>query len=127
MCLTKTSPEPPAEPTGEPAGAGWDPLTAPLEQLLDAGPARGRHEAPAPPAPTWPCGSCASANPLEAAVCGVCGAAFLEAVTRTEPPLLVLPLLGDLSRMTKLHWFGLGAALLLLAVVLSVLLGALLG
>lgn len=89
---------------------------------------RGKHAAPSDEdLAVWPCATCDSPNPLEASACTTCGAGFLEAVARAEPPLLVLPGVGDASRLGRLHWTGLGAALLLVLLVVLVAGGALLG
>ena len=90
------APVPPA-PTavyGEPAP---DPLTAPLLALAPELPA-----APAPAAaePTWPCLSCQERNPLSASSCLACGSGFLAAA-RSGDAGLSLPLVGDLTTMSR--------------------------
>lgn len=114
-----------------------DPLTAPLElvapelvapELVRTSRPRGKHAAPSDEdLAAWPCATCESPNPLDAAVCTTCGAGFLAAVAGTEPPLLVLPWLGDVSRLSKLHWAGIGVGLLLVLLAVIVGVGALLG
>ena len=66
--------------------------------------------------PSWPCSRCAAANGYERDTCGTCGASFLAAVKDDEAPLLVLPGVGDLSRLGRPQ-----RLLLALGVVLAVL------
>ncbi|MGB8652723.1 MAG: hypothetical protein WCD35_18900 [Mycobacteriales bacterium] len=112
---------PPTAAYGVPAG---DPLTQPLLDFLPpvtpsvttplAAPVL-TPDAPAGAA-TWPCTRCATANPLSAPVCGACGAPFLAALKDQAKPLLVLPLVGDLGRLSRGQRFGvaLGAVAVLL-------------
>lgn len=66
--------------------------------------------------PSWPCSRCAAANGYERDTCRACGASFLAAVKDDEAPLLVLPGVGDLSRLGRPQ-----RLLLALGVVLAVL------
>lgn len=140
LCLTPTgpvhAPEPQPLPAPSPVMPGFasarpavlDPLTAPLELLLgEPGTATGSGPATSGAAPSWPCASCSTPNALDRAVCATCGAGFLAAVARDEPPLLALPLVGDVTGWTKLHWLAVGVVLLLLGLVVIVAGGALLG
>jgi len=113
--VTATSPE---------VSRPLDPLTAPLDLLLAA--------AAVPAAePSWPCAACQTANRLDAAVCTGCGAGFLDVVRLAEPPLMTLPFVGDVSRLTKGQLLGLALAVVtaVLTAVLTVTLlaGVLLG
>jgi len=65
---------------------------------------------------SWPCSRCAAANGYERDTCRACGASFLAAVKDDEAPLLVLPGVGDLSRLGRPQ-----RLLLALGVVLAVL------
>lgn len=112
-----------AEPVPVPT---YDPLTDPLP-----GARTGAVDllAPAPVAPsvTWPCTTCAAVNPLDADRCAACGSGFLAALRETEDPLLVLPGVGDITRLDRSQRLLLSAGFVLVILVLTVLLGALLG
>ena len=71
--------------------------------------------------PTWPCTSCRSANALADDLCGACGSPFLEGLRAIDPPLLVLPGLGDVAALSRARRLGLavGAALAVAASVLA--------
>ncbi len=108
-----------------------DPLQGPLEQLLPTvpysplpdsalpDPPVGRHAAPAAPAapatpvgePSWPCLTCQARNPLSASACSECGSTFLAAVAQQDRAALVLPLVGDLTAMSRGRRLGLAGAL----------------
>jgi hypothetical protein len=63
-------------------------------------------------AASWPCTSCSAANPLDADRCGACDTPFLADLSRAEPALLVLPVVGDVGRLSRAQrvLFGLGAS-----------------
>lgn len=105
------APEPTVAPPAPPAA---DPLTQPLIDFLPSSVLPPAPGAPAPaPAPgpavaeqptaerTWPCTSCGTANPLAATQCVACGAAFLAAVAADSRAALVLPVVGDLTKMSR--------------------------
>jgi hypothetical protein len=89
-------------------------------------PAPRRAEPPVAALGTWPCSSCSSANALDQDHCGACGTAFLADVARSEPPLLVLPVVGDVGRLSRTHRVLVGLAVSSAAVVLTGVLGLLL-
>ena len=95
--------------------AASDPLTQPLTAFLPAQ-AAPVVELPAQPAPpstaTWPCTRCASDNPFTASVCGTCGGAFLAALKDEEKPLLVLPLIGDVGKLSRGQRLGVAAGVI---------------
>ncbi len=74
---------------------------------------------PVPPALGWPCSGCGTRNALDDPVCGACGLAFMSGLTG-DVPALVLPGVGDLSRLRRSQLYGLAV----LAVVLVMLLTA---
>jgi hypothetical protein len=76
---------------------------------------------PAEPAadPTWPCSSCGAINPLAATHCAVCGAAFLAGVAAESRAALVLPVVGDLTKMSRAQRL-LGAVTVVVILVLFV-------
>ena len=49
----------------------------------------------------WPCSRCQSDNPMQSNTCAACGAGFLAAVRDAEPPLLLIPGVGDLTKMDR--------------------------
>lgn len=114
-------PEPPRvlaiPPTASYGPPALDPLTASA-----TGPA-----APSAADPTWPCATCGAANPLTAAACTACGAGFLAGLREAEGPLLELPGVGDLTRLSRGQRMGLALAVVLVVVALTALLGLLLG
>jgi len=81
--------------------------------------------APAPPpalplaTPGWPCGGCGALSSFAETECCACGLAFLSGLTG-DVPAMVLPGVGDLSRLRRSQLYGLAV----LAVVLVMLLTA---
>ena len=132
LCHADLRPPPPAPepvalsipPTASYGAPALDPLTAPAAALGLPGRAQ---PAPAPPAgePTWPCSTCGATNMLSADACSACGAGFLSALRETEGPLLELPGVGDLTRMSRaqrmLIAFGVVLAFIALTALLSLL------
>ena len=134
LCYADLRPAPPPEPlpdpepvpTAVPATASYrapaaDPLTQPLVDLLpERGTANPSDEV------TWPCADCGTRNPLSASVCTGCGAGFLAAVAEQGRPSLVLPVIGDLSRLSRGQRlgaaFGAVAAVLVPLALLTLLL-----
>lgn len=107
-------PAAPAEepPAPAPQARVGDPLTQPLIDFLPTAaiPAPApvpvaEQPAVVPPVPgvepTWPCTSCGAPNPLSSNACATCGAAFLSDVAQEGRPGLVLPLVGDLTRISR--------------------------
>jgi hypothetical protein len=98
--------------------------------------------APAPPAATsgdagaaparrglggWPCSRCGATNAVELDACAACGTGFLAGLRRDEPPLLALPGVGDVTRLTRGQRLGLAGGVVLLMVLLTALIGLLTG
>ena len=127
LCYADLRPKPPEpEPVAAPPPApvappAPDPLTDPL-----TGPLPG----PLPPVvstgPTWPCAACGAANPMDLDTCAACGAGFLSGA-RDESPLLELPVVGDITQMPRWQRFVLAGGVVLVFVVLTLLVGFLLG
>ncbi len=127
------------------AGAPWctqcftdlrpEPQERPVEQsiqqpLLPAAlPAQPQEPAPVvhsdAPDPRWPCTACGAANPLSVAACAACGAGFLSSLRETEPPLLVVPGVGDLAALSRAQRLGLAAGVVLTVLLLVLVLGLL--
>lgn len=102
-------------PAGEPARSGA------------AAPARPGAGAPAGDLPAgWPCQACAADNPFELDACRACGAGFLGGLRSLDAPRLVLPVVGDLSRMARGRRLALACAVVLVALLLVALLALLL-
>lgn len=97
----------------------FDPLTAPAAAL-------GLPTA-APTEPTWPCGTCGASNVLSADACSACGAGFLAGLREAEGPLLELPGVGDLTRMSRGQRMLVAFGVVLAFVALTALLGLLFG
>ena len=105
---THLAPVPPAY-----AALDLDPLTAPLEALMD------------PPVATWPCATCSAANDLTDSACRACGSGFLAGLRDAEGPLLELPVVGDLGAMSRAQRLGLAGGVVLAVIALVALLGVL--
>ena len=105
-------------PTAAYGAPSVDPLTAPAAALGLPGPAAAE--------PTWPCSTCGATNVLAADVCASCGAGFLAGLRETEP-LLELPGVGDLTRLSRgqrlMIAFGVVGAIVVALAVLILLLG----
>jgi hypothetical protein len=100
-----------------------DPLTAPAEALgLPPEPPR-RASQPG----GWPCSGCGATNPVELDACAACGTGFLAGLRKEEPPLLLLPGVGDLTKLSRAQRLGLAASVVLAVVLLTALLGLLAG
>lgn len=109
-------------PTASYGVPALDPLTAPLSVLATSlagpqtpaeAPAADVRAVPRTAEPTWPCTRCDAVNPLSATACVTCGSGFLAAVKDDEKPLLELPLVGDLGRMSRGRRLGLAVAVVL--------------
>ena len=122
LCYADLRPAPVVAPAPLPASApvvivprasygapAVDPLTAALSTVV--GEPVG--DAAADPV-AWPCTACGYANSLERDTCLECGAGFLAAVRDAQRPTLVLPVVGDLTRMSRPRRLGLAAAAVLL-------------
>jgi hypothetical protein len=96
-----------------PLDAGPNPLTAPVAPVTT-------------PAPTWPCTACGTANPLDRDACVSCGSGFL-AGARNEAPLLDLPVVGDLTKLSRVQRFALAGGVVLAFLLLTVLISLVLG
>lgn len=122
QCFFDLRPAPPApEPAPLPpprvpvAPTFPDPLSGPLEPQPAAPEVRG-----------WPCASCGTTNPFAATACTSCGTGFLSGVRESEAPLLVLPGVGDLTRMGRGQRLALAGAAVIAFLVVTLLLGLLL-
>lgn len=75
----------------------------------------------------WPCTACGETNAVERNTCAACGSSLFALLRQGEAPLLVLPVVGDLSRLSRSQRLVLAAvvagAFSLLVALLSVLLG----
>lgn len=111
----RPAPEPPPTPP-PPVVTRLDPLTAPARELGLPGPDT---------TPTWPCTSCSASNAITSDSCLACGAGFLAGLRESEGPLLELPGVGDLTRMSRgqrmLVAFGVVLAVLALVALLGLL------
>ncbi len=74
---------------------------------------------------SWPCTGCGTDNALRHDVCGTCGLPFLAAA-RAREPLLVLPLVGDLTALSPGRRTWLAVAVVAAFVAVCVVLGLLL-
>jgi hypothetical protein len=109
------APAPPveADPTYAPAGAAeTDPLTAPLQALSG---------------PTWPCEACGTINPMADDTCSACGRHFLAGVREQQAPLLVLPVVGDITKVSRANRYALAFGVVLVVALVTLLLGVLVG
>ena len=107
----------PAVPAQQPAAAATDDRTDDLTDGPTDEPTDG---------PTWPCATCGARNPLAADACTACGAGFLAGLRESEGPLLELPGVGDLTRMSRGQRMLVAFGVVLAVVALTALLGLLL-
>ncbi len=106
---------PPSAVYGAPAG---DPLTQPLLAFLPQVPTPAPAPAHVPGVVavaaqvpvTWPCVQCDAANPMTVMACTDCGSAFLGAERSVNIPLLVLPVVGDIGKLSRGQRIGLALA-----------------
>jgi hypothetical protein len=131
LCHADLRPPPPAPEPVLPApaavaapGPPFDPLTAPAARL---GLPAAATAAPAGPGPSWPCTTCGAPNPIAADACLACGAGFLAGLRETEGPLLELPGVGDLTRMSRGQRVLVAFGVVLAFVAFTALLGFVLG
>lgn len=118
--VPEPSPVPPVAARVPVAPSYPDPLSAPIESAID-GPTTA-----VAPAKGWPCATCGEINPFAATACLACGAGFLSAVREGEAPLLVLPGIGDLTRMGRGQRLALAGGVVLAFVLLTLVIGLLL-
>jgi hypothetical protein len=105
------APEPVLAVAAVPAAA---PASVPARSPVSAGDA------------TWPCAACGTGNPIAASTCASCGSGFLAGLRDAEGPLLELPGVGDLTRMSRGQRMLLAFGVVLVFVALTALLGLLL-
>lgn len=77
--------------------------------------------------PTWPCTTCGASNALTNDACVACGAGFLSGLRESEGPLLEIPGVGDLTRISRGQRMLLALGVVLAVVALVALLGLLSG
>ena len=122
LCHADLRPPPPAPepvPAAAPvADAPAVPVPAPAEPAPAAVPSGD---------PTWPCATCGAANAFTADACAACGAGFLSSLRASEAPLLEIPGVGDLTRMSRAQRMSLAFGVVLAVVVVVALLGLLFG
>ncbi len=84
-----------------------------------------RPAAPAEGDPTWPCTTCGASNSLAHDACSACGAGFLAGLRESEGPLLELPGVGDLTRLSRGQRMGVAFGVVLAVIAVVALLGLL--
>jgi hypothetical protein len=113
--------------------ASGDPLTAPISTLLEP-PAEAVEAAfeelpgvvdPGVDAASWPCSRCGAHVPLLLDACNECGAGFLAGAI--PPVTMSVPVVGDVSRLSKAQRFGLAAGLAVGLIVVFVMLATVVG
>lgn len=126
LCHADLRPVPAAGPLAAPA---FDPLTAPAHELgLTPAPAQPTAAPAATPSaePSWPCATCGAANRLTFDACSACGAGFLAGLREADGPLLELPVVGDLTRLSRAQRLMLALGVVLAVLALTAGLGLLL-
>jgi hypothetical protein len=111
-------PEPPAAPPvvaapdlpAVPAGVAVEPGASPADRL------RG-----------WPCSGCGETNDVELTACVACGTGFLAGLSKESGPVLALPVVGDLTLLSRGQRLGLATGVVLVAMLMILLLGLLSG
>ena len=118
LCHADLRPPPPApepEPAPVPVAAAPAPTPAPAPAPAPAG------------EPAWPCATCGTPNPFSLDACAACGAGFLSSLRESEAPLLEIPGVGDLTRMSRGQRIGLAFGVVLAVIALVAVLGLLFG
>lgn len=123
---TVTPPVPPAPVTPPTTSAPVPPPTA-LVPLALLTPPTTPTPAAAPGAASWPCSACGQANPYSVSACAACGTGFLAGLRETEGPLLELPVVGDLTALSRGRRLGLAAGVVLAVIALTVIVSLLFG
>ena len=129
LCHADLRPEPSpvaAVPAPVAPVAPVTPVVRPVDPLTAPAPALGLSASPGDE-PTWPCTTCGGVNPIAANACTSCGAGFLAGLRESEAPLLELPGVGDLTRMSRAQRLGIAFGVVLAFIVLTALLGLILG
>jgi hypothetical protein len=103
-------------PTAPAVVPGPDPLTAPLG--ADGEPVTG---------PSWPCSACGAINPMAHDTCSVCGRHFLAGLREGEQPLLELPVVGDITKLSRGQRVAIAGAVIVVVLAFTVLLGLIFG
>ena len=120
QCWTDLRPAPEPEPEPEPVQAA---VTADLAGAPAAVPAPRDGAV----GPGWPCTACGEHNGVDRDTCAVCGSSLFALMRQGEKPLLVLPLVGDLTKLSRAQRLVLAAvvagAFCVVIALLSVLLG----
>ncbi len=122
LCHADLRPPPPAPAPpaavapAAPVLSRIDPLTAPAA-ALGLPPKAGEA--------TWPCTTCGATNPISADACTACGAGFLAGLRESEGPLLELPGVGDLTRLSRAQRMMVAFGVVLAVIALVALLGLL--
>lgn len=113
QCWTDLRPAPPVPrvvdlPVGPPAAAG--PASGPADVVAPALVKRGLGG--------WPCTVCSAVNAVELDACAECGSGFLAGASSADAGLVV-PGLGDLTKVSRTQRLALavGAALLFMVLV----------
>ena len=121
LCHADLRPAPvPAAPVAPPAAPPAAPIAGP-----PVAPVVPQSQEPTGDA-TWPCTTCGARNDLAANACTACGAGFLAGLRDSEGPLLELPGVGDLTRMSRGQRMLVAFGVVLAVVALVALLGLLL-
>ena len=110
---------PPPEPvaaTPPPAPASPVPVAGPLTPAVgaDARPSAARG---------WPCSGCGETNAVELDACAACGTGFLAGLRKEAGPVLALPVVGDITRLSRAQRLGMSAAFVAVFLLLIALLG----
>jgi hypothetical protein len=118
LCYADLRPKPAPESAPEPAREP-EPVAAVEAPKAPPRPVPGDE-------PTWPCTTCGGVNAMERSTCASCGAGFLAAA-KDDGPLLELPVVGDITRLGRGQRFALAGGVVLAFIVLTLLVGLLLG
>jgi hypothetical protein len=135
LCYHDLRPTPAVAVASEASAPAFDPLTAPAEALGLPSPREAvppaREALPvgaaSAPASVWPCAACGAPNSYAVSVCGACGTGFLAGLRESEGPLLELPVVGDLTALSRGQRLGLAALVVLAVIALTALVTLLFG
>ena len=75
----------------------------------------------------WPCSGCGETNAVELTECAACGTGFLAGLRKESAPVLELPVVGDITLLSRGQRLALAGGVVLMFMLMLVVLGLLAG
>ena len=120
LCYADLQP-PAAEPEPVPEAVPEPVATTPAPPPVPPVPAAAPSATPTAN-PTWPCTSCGTPNSFDRDTCSKCGTGFLAAA-HDSGPLLELPVVGDIARLSRAQRLALVSGVVLVFIALTLIIG----